>query len=257
MDWSTLATPIIIKAFTENDLINVLKSLLRKQKKILLTGTQGVGKTLFIDSLVKDIVEPIPRSKRTLAIIKTKMRTGYIRYVLIDTPGGRSRLIFKSEIVKDLFLEKRPAVINITSYGYHEYDLSKKDISKKVFSSTDKNIINQKYLENHRELEYKRLLEWKNFFQIINPTWFITVITKADLWWNDKEECLEYYKKGKYANIFKDLKDSQHVCLPYCSRINKFYDIKLHTDFDETNKNELKNGFMKSFKEILETLIMK
>lgn len=253
MDWGTVSIPIIIKALTEYDLIDVLKSWLRKRKKILLTGTLGVGKTLFIDSLSKDIVEPIPRSERTLGIIKTKGRTKHIGYVLIDTPGGRSRLIFESEKIKDLILDKRPVVINITSYGYHEYDLLKKDISKKVFSSTDKNIINKKYLEKHRELEYKRLLEWKIFFQIISPSWFITVINKADLWWNDKEECLEYYKKGKYANIFKDLKDSQHICLPYCSIINKFYDIKPHTDFDETDKNELKNSFMKLFKEILET----
>jgi len=252
VDWSSVSIPIIIKAFTENDLINVLKSLLRKQKKILLTGTQGVGKTLFIESLIKDIVEPIPRSERTLAIKKTKKRTKHIRYVLIDTPGGRSSFIFTSKKITDLILEKRPVVINIASYGYHEYELSKKDISEKVFSSTDKNIINKKYLEKHRELEYKRLLEWKNFYQIISPSWFITVINKADLWWNDKEECLEYYKKGKYANIFKDLKDSQHICLLYCSIINKFYDIKPHTNFDETNKRELKNSFMKSFKEILE-----
>lgn len=253
MEWKSILIPLIIKALTENDLIDVLKSLGRKQKKVLLTGTTGVGKTLFIDSLIKDIVEAIPRSERTQAIIKTKRRDKHIRYVLIDTPGGHSNFIFTSKKIIDLILEKRPVVINITSYGYHEYDLLKKEISKNVFLSTDKNIINKKYLENHRELEYKRLLEWKNFFQIINPSWFITVMTKADLWWNDKEECLEYYKKGKYANIFKDLKDSQHICLPYCSIINKFYDVKPHTDFDETNKNELKNGFMKSFKEILET----
>lgn len=249
VEWGGIIIDGVYKVFNESDLIDTLSSLFKEQIKVLLLGASGVGKTLFVDSLTKNIVEPIPRHLRTASLIKTKERIKQRRYILIDTPGPHLSFT-KSEALKSL-INISPGIINIVSYGYHEYDLTKDETSESVFLNTDKNRINEKYLAIHREYEFKRLSTWKNLFHILNPRWYITLITKADLWWNNREKCLKHYNIGKYANFFKGFNGSRHIYLPYCSVIDKFYGIQINSDFVETNKHTLQNNFMKLFRELL------
>lgn len=251
VDWGGSIIQGVYKILTQEDLIDTLESYFKEEIKILLLGTTGVGKTLFIDSLTKNIIEPISSDERTIRLKKTKGRIKSNRYVFIDTPGQYLKFTWKSKELKDLISDVKLGIINVVSYGYHEYNLTKSEISEKVILNNDENRINEQYLENHRKYECKRLSEWKNLFHIMNPRWFITVITKADLWWNNKKKCLEHYKTGKYGNFFKDFKDSRHIYLPYCSIINKFYGIQINSDFVETNKHTLQSNFMKSFRELL------
>lgn len=85
-------------------------------------------------------------------------------------------------------------IVNVVSYGYHE-------------SRVDRNVAtiggkaSHEYLEKKRAEEIETLSEWMELLADNSVVgWLITVVTKADLWWDQRDKVLEYYSEGPYAN---------------------------------------------------------
>lgn len=51
----------------------------------------------------------------------------------------------------------------------------------------------------------------------------ITLVSKADLWWTQRDEVIAYYEEGKYFQALNEATDIHHIVLPYCSVIRMFY----------------------------------
>ena len=57
----------------------------------------------------------------------------------------------------------------------------------------------------------------------MTSNWLVTVVTKADLWWDRSEQVLESYGKGPYFVALGDARDLRPRVLPYSSVFHQFY----------------------------------
>ena len=82
------------------------------------------------------------------------------------------------------------------------------------------------------------------------PSYTITLVTKADLWWHEHDEVLDYYEHGTYYKTIRDAAIKGHAVIPYSSVNHRFYGVApspgLFEDADRANCQEqlLKQLFM-------------
>lgn len=76
-----------------------------------------------------------------------------------------------------------------------------------------------------------------------NLGWIITVVNKADIWFNKRDEILDYYQKdGNYSkSIFGDFSTRVRYVYPYCSIISPFCKKPMLLELGERTKLEMHN----------------
>ena len=77
-------------------------------------------------------------------------------------------------------------------------------------------------------------------------------MTKADLWWAQRDEVLSYYLSGDYATALKRatmLKPG--LVLEYSAVSQRFYDeVPFSGSFDQTDRNKLRNHLLKTIVDV-------
>lgn len=243
----------LVNAKEIKKVINKIKSLLKGKKKILILGCSGVGKTQFVNSISFENKEKqskrISRENRTTTNYKVKFFIEDSAILLTDTPGeGLNDIIRKNEIT-ELLKNKGEGIINVVSYGYHEGPVSH------LYDVFDEgNVVKKEYINMCRQKEIEQLDMWINWMGLSEIKWVITLVSKADVWWDDDwDNVKKYYETGEYATRVKKLKDNgiQHIILPYSSIIDPFYNIKGSEKFGETKKSELYKYFLEQLLNLL------
>jgi hypothetical protein len=94
-------------------------------------------------------------------------------------------------------------------------------------------------LSLHRREEIQQLNEWNQLLgDPLTSHWLITVVTKADLWWDRQQEVIEYYNKGAYFDALGEAKELRQRVLPYSSVFHKFYgEAPMAGSFDQDAHN--------------------
>src|SRR5687767_10616866 len=124
------------------------------------------------------------------------------RLTFVDTPGQELRESRRKSAVRDVMKEDALGVINLVSFGYHENAANLED------AIGPKGKISKEYLETSREKECRAVGEWIHLLGSPDSTsWFMTVVNKADLWWDDRAEVLKYYQSGPYYQILGSLQN--------------------------------------------------
>ncbi|HYW07126.1 MAG TPA: hypothetical protein VE913_09235 [Longimicrobium sp.] len=108
--------------------------------------------------------------------------------------------------------------------------------------------IDNAFLEERRKVEIAALSEWLPVLGSIHTiNWMITLVTKADLWWDRRDEVLEHYTSGEYGRALESVRELSPSAIEYCSVIHKFYgEGVLPGIFDEGNKAELRNRMLRA-----------
>lgn len=210
-------------------------SIAQKKHRVLVLGSSGVGKTMFLLSLTADNPDPIKHYQRTLKKDHKNIPIRDLKFRFTDTPGQEEneRRAAIRESINTMEL-----IINVVCYGYHAYSLGK---SKAI----DKNgQIIDGYLQAHRELEISAMNEWTQLLGGNAPYRLVTVVTKADFWWDRQNEVLEYYTNGAYAQALGDAKSLNPEVAPYCSTFHKLYDVgSLSGNFDSRDQQDINSEF--------------
>lgn len=152
---------------------------------------------------------------------------------------------------KELFKVKGEGIINIVSYGYHEGPV--KNI-REVFD--EDNTPKTEYINACRKKEIEQLNEWISWVSPNMINWVITIVSKADVWWEDNwDDVKKYYEEDEYGSKMSTLvnKGVKHIILPYSSIIEPFYEIKRAQGFGETLKNNFNDRFLKELSNLLNT----
>lgn len=207
----------------------------REKGTIVVLGSTGVGKTNFLNSLraASGIVDAIPGYTRTIASEQIRVRISDRPFIVIDTPGQLSRQSERLNAVRDALSHGSLRVINVVSYGYHEY------ATEATEALDSRSAPRLSFLERHRQTEISAMSEWLTLVSDRTRTkWVITVVTKADLWWKKHAEVVRWYESDEYNRILTSIDSNlRHAVLPYCSVFHKFFgQANLDGTFDDTNR---------------------
>ena len=84
--------------------------------------------------------------------------------------------------------------------------------------------------------------------------WLMTIVSKADLWWDDQTDVMKYYSTADYFRCLGGAQSLNPVVVAYCSVFKKFYgEGFLSGQFDEENRTVLRDNL---FSKLLDSVGM-
>ncbi len=225
------------------DLLTRVLDFFRTKHTILVLGSTGTGKSNLIRSLnaAAGLVDAIPSGTRTEAVQPHKVRVNSSPFRVIDTPGQRHHQSERTRAIREALATPPVRVINVVSYGYHEYGQA----SSEALDANDQP--RPDYLDRHRSNELHAIREWLPLLGDRTVTAYVcTVVTKADLWWSERDDVTRYYQEGEYAAAIQQADPHlTHAVLPYCSVVHKFYGrSRLSGDFDDEARVSTTSHFL-------------
>jgi hypothetical protein len=191
---------------------------------VVVLGPGGVGKTTlgkFVEDPTTKVL-PLPYNE-SFGIEKVSL-PGIASAQIMAAPGQERRLDASwDEVALELTKHKRVGIINIVANGYHSTVLSLKDIRKDMETSSQ---TKSRFFHDCREKELNQLRDIESKLKKFNkPLWMITLVTKQDLWWADKENVKKHYESGEYGDILKRISD-QHAATGFK---HEFFSISFHS----------------------------
>lgn len=166
--------------------------------KIAVLGESGSGKSCFLNSFGGKAYTG--ESTRFIESFKYTLQDGR-RVEFFDCPGQASYKNERQKIKTRILNGHFDAIINVVCFGYNESE----GTNVKIFKSGTTEVA-QKYLEDNRKFELRQLKEWiDDITGQTNIKLIITLINKADVWFDEETEVLEYYKMVSMPNISLEL----------------------------------------------------
>jgi energy-coupling factor transporter ATP-binding protein EcfA2 len=228
----------------DEGLLTRIANFFKHKETIIVLGSTGSGKTNLLDSLgvAAALVEPIPAITRTVAAERRGVVIDERPFTVIDTPGQLGHDPSRQSVYREAMAKPPVRVINVVSYGYHEYATGTSEAIDSCGAARDE------WLRRHRDNEIEAMLEWLPLLGDRSTTkWVLTAVTKADLWWNDHDDVVNYYERGPYAEQIHgaDLR-LKHSVLPYSSVFHRFYGAApLAGSFDDEDRLRTTHHFLK------------
>lgn len=215
-------------------------NVFRKPHRVLVLGATGTGKTNMIDSFTQIMPEAIHYMARTRYPKSRSIKNMGEVFKVVDTPGDELYESIRMPEIRKAMARGLSGIINVVSFGYHEYRIGKREA---IDSSGN---VRVDFLERHRDVEKRALGEWVSLLgdrEIAG--WLITVVAKADLWWDRKEDVLRHYESGPYFDALGNARSLRPIVLPYCSVFHRFYDEgPLSGCFDDSDRTRLRTDLL-------------
>lgn len=212
-----------------------------KPTRVLLLGVSGSGKTQFVNSflgipMLEDNRTYVPEEKYYIFPNGRKIQ-------FVDLPGHATHKGARQKYIDEITKNKIAGIINVVNYGYNDAEVNEADVFK-----TGENEIKNAYLRDNRKNELAQLNEWLGRIHAESkPKWLITIVNKADIWYDKRDEVAAYYENGEYGNAFVEIKRVlPHYTFLYCSVINPFGGRPMTIIMSERTKNELQKNFKES-----------
>ncbi|MGC2236758.1 MAG: GTPase [Pyrinomonadaceae bacterium] len=208
----------LAKQAKELGLLEKLINVFKKKHKILVLGATGVGKTQLLSSLITEIPEAINNMNRSEFVDDIQLKISKNIFIFVDTPGQEQHKPKRMKATGEAMKHGIEGIINITAYGYHESRTGKSE----VFDNNGK--IREDFLTKRRKTEIDLLSEWTELIGDKETSkWLITLVNKADLWWDKKDEIISHYESGQYFKALGSARALSPSVLPYCAVFHKFY----------------------------------
>lgn len=224
-----------------NKLIYAWNYCVHKPTRILLLGVSGSGKTQFLNSflgipMLEDNRTYVPENKFYIFSNGRKIQ-------FVDLPGHVTLTSTRQKYVDEITKNKIKGIINVVNYGYNDAEINESDVFK-----TGENEIKNAYLRDNRKNELTQLNEWLGRIHAESkPEWLISIVNKADIWYDKRDEVKEYYQNGDYGKAFVEIKRVvPHYIFLYCSVINPFGGRPMTIIMSERTKNELQKNLKES-----------
>lgn len=226
---------------------------------VLVYGASGAGKSEFCRAfLEKPVTEVKPKRTHMYEEFDWVFEDGNkIRF--LDLPGNKVYEDRRNKVLKKIS-KKNYGIINVVSYGYHEAPGARDVKIFKVPNDASEKIpvIDTQYHKLNLDMELEQAKEWIKCLgdsYRTNLRWVVTVLNKADVWWNDIDMIRNYYSEdGAYSKAVYEKHGSVQIdAYPYCSIIEPFGSKPMVLTFGERDKIKmhriLKEDLLKLIKE--------
>lgn len=206
----------------------VVNRIIKGELKIVIFGAGGTGKSTLKDFLLHDQKSSSKYAseyKESTAPERDRIDIkGDQPCWIIALPGqGRRVKAHWPEFLREISTGKIWLIINVVAYGYHSFgSISYKDTE---IYKQHSNISVTEFVELWRK---DRLIEELNLMKELVPhincangvARMITLVTKQDLWWKQRQDVANYYMNGDYDRFIENIKTQrgqQHFIHEYLS----------------------------------------
>ena len=185
------------------------EKIVKGELSIFAFGLGGAGKTTLGKVLSGKLnLGEVPSSYKLSLTTEKYPVSGRTFATLYVPPGqkGDKQRVYIPEIVQKMSAARRYLVINIVCYGYHsvaQLELNQNEIYRPGMT---KDAFMKAFLPEMRSEEivaFKKLLP--HFEAAPGRLRLITLVTKQDLWWDNRKRVEEHYMNGEYGNLVSGL----------------------------------------------------
>lgn len=250
MDWTAIFTGIRILVSVHRwtkRCVYLWNYCVHKPTKVLVLGVSGSGKTQFLNSflgipMLEDNRTYVPENKYYIFENGRKIQ-------FVDLPGHVIHIAARQNYIDEITKNKIKGIINVVNYGYNDAEVNNADVFK-----AGENEIKSAYLKDNRKNELNQLNEWlPRIHGGSKPEWIITIVNKADIWYDKKDDVMNYYESGEYGSEFVEVKRvTNHYVFQYCSVINPFGGRPMTIVMSERAKNEMQKHLKESLLRLIE-----
>jgi len=188
----------------------VFRKITKGDLTIAIFGAGGTGKSTLGKTLsgTLEIGGFLQKYNESIFEEKYKLDSNIIGSVIV-APGQKRREDSWGDLLRLLSKGKIKLVINVVSYGYHsfgEFSYTQHRLFKDGMNVEE---FMEEYAKDCRQRELEVLEKITPHLSITNQkkTILITLITKQDLWWNERLNVKDYYENGEYSQLIKKIQD--------------------------------------------------
>jgi ABC-type transport system involved in cytochrome c biogenesis ATPase subunit len=195
-----------------------ISKLLRKFRYKLLHGTLnvvifgpgGAGKTT-LGNLISGKLDIRKSNQKYIESpdIEYFKFANHISGELIIGPGQKRRATATwNNLYTKLAHGNSQGVINVVSYGFHSFtEIGWKDLRQYQKGMNKQTLINR-YLKDSKNEELRVIKEiTPRLKDAKKDIWMITLVTKQDLWWDERINVLDFYTKGLYNKYIEEISE--------------------------------------------------
>lgn len=221
-------------------LVDRVLDTFRRKHRVLVLGESGTGKTQLITSLNQLMPQALDRINDRTEVSETyRLQLNDNLFEFIDTPGEKREVVLQT--VRESLQQGVNGVLDVVCYGYHEGRGTMSD------AVTKDNKVKPIFLRKRRTAEIDFLANWSAILGGDATIWCITVITKADLWWSQRPEITQHYRRGEYAQAQKRAGLKHPSVIEYCSRTHRYFNVvPIDGTFDDGDRLGMRSHLLRT-----------
>jgi energy-coupling factor transporter ATP-binding protein EcfA2 len=174
--------------------------------QVAIFGPGGTGKSTLGEFLAGnlDLASSSGKYKQSINVERYALKGDLVCKLIVPPGQHRRALTTWPDLYRSLANGKSGGVINVVSWGHHSFAESSLEETKYFEAGMTKSDFLNKYLEatRQRELEIIRDLT-PRLLDAKQRIWMITLVTKQDLWWNERSKVEDFYTKGQYNEFIE------------------------------------------------------
>lgn len=171
------------------------------------TGKSTLGKLLSGEFELSGLLQTYQES---ISIEQYKLESNKIGSVIV-APGQKRREDTWDDLLRTLVGGKIKLIIHVVSWGYHSFG----EFSYTQHRLYQSGMTLEEFLREYaavcrnRELDVLRRIEPHLSIADQRKTIVITLVTKQDLWWNNRLEVNKHYVEGAYEQLIQNIRNQR------------------------------------------------
>lgn len=190
-------------------IFNLLKN---GELKIAIFGAGGTGKSTLGKLLSGEfeLSGLLQTYQESISIEQYKLESNKIGSVIV-APGQKRREDTWDDLLRTLVGGKIKLIIHVVSWGYHSFG----EFSYTQHRLYQSGMTLEEFLREYaavcrnRELDVLRRIEPHLSIADQRKTVVITLVTKQDLWWNNRLEVNKHYVEGAYEQLIQNIRNQR------------------------------------------------
>lgn len=183
------------------------------QNLVVFFGAGGTGKTTTgqVISGELDLSEFKGEYDLSTEVEKKGIKDRY--FINVQIPPGQKiyRDAIWSNLIREIIKSKRvPIIVNVVCWGMHSPAHTELSSIPEFSDGVNEQTVN-KFMERNRRDELEALKDIAKHSSLFKtPIKMLTLVTKQDLWWNEREAVKEFYEEptGEYQAIIAEMRKS-------------------------------------------------